>query len=232
MKKSLKILLALNTLWIAAIFVLNYFYQKNGFDFTLKCVCSGLFALLGLINLVYALKTRQKNAKFFVGMAAGLVLAMLGDVFIGYDFIIGAGTFALGHICFVIAYCFLQKPQLLDGIISGILFLGGGAFLLFSPLLTFDEPVFRVVCIVYALIISTMLGKAIGNFVKKRSLFTGTIALASALFFFSDLMLVLDWFVGRWNWTDHACMGTYYPALCFLALSMMIRCVPKKTHTS
>lgn len=228
MKKSQKIMLVLNVVFIAFVFVLNYFYQKNSFDFTLKCVCSGIFALLGLINLAYALITKQPNSQFFIRMAAGLVLAMLGDVLIGYDFIVGATTFALGHICFIIAYCFEQKIKLLDCGIGGILFLGGAAFLLFSPLLTFGEPIFRVVCIVYALIISTMLGKAIGNFVSKKSITTATIALASALFFFSDLMLVFDRFIGRWSWTDNACMGTYYPALCLLAFSMFIHCVSAK----
>ena len=218
-----KIMLAVNTVIIAAIFVMNYFYQSNGFDFTLKCICSGSFALLGIINLCYAFITKQKDKKFYVGMALGLILAFLGDVLIGYDFIVGAATFALGHVCFVIAYCFIQKLQKLDYVISGILFTGCLIFLLFCPLLTFDVAIFRVVCIVYALIISTMLGKALGNFIREKNLVNGTIAVASILFFFSDLMLVFDWFIGLWNWTDHACMGTYYPALCFLALAMFLK---------
>lgn len=222
MKKPNKIMLAVNFVFIAAIFILNYFYQLDGFDFTLKCVCSGGFALLGLVNLVYTLVTGQSNKKFYIGMSAGLLLAMLGDILIGYDFIIGAATFALGHVCFVIAYCFLQKMKALDYIISGVLFVAATAFLMFFPLLSFDEPVFRIVCIVYALIISTMLGKAVGNLIRQRNVLTATIATASALFFFSDLMLVFDWFIGLWSWTDHACMGTYYPALCFLALAMII----------
>ncbi|MBQ8392814.1 MAG: lysoplasmalogenase [Clostridia bacterium] len=225
MKKSQKLMLAVNLAVIATIFVLNFFYQSNGFDFTLKCVCSGLFALLGLINLGYTFKTKQPNTKFYIGMAAGLVLAFLGDYLIGKDFIVGAATFALGHICFVVAYCFIQKMQKLDYAITGTLFLGCLLFLLFCPLLTFEVAIFRIVCIVYALIISTMLGKAVGNFVRERTLVNGTIATASILFFFSDLMLVLDWFIGLWNWTDHACMGTYYPALCFLALSMCIKII-------
>ena len=53
MKKSQKIPLAVNLLIVSAILVLNYFYQSNGFDFTLKCVCSGLFALLGVINTLF-----------------------------------------------------------------------------------------------------------------------------------------------------------------------------------
>lgn len=222
MKTSHKIMLTVNLLVIATILVLNYFYQSNGFDFTLKCICSGLFATLGLANLGYALATRVGNTKFYVGMAAGLVFAFLGDYLIGYDFIVGAATFALGHVCFVIAYCLMQRMKALDYIISGGLFLGCAVFLVFCPLLTFDPPMFRFVCIAYALIISTMLGKAVGNFVRERNLVTGTISVASGLFFFSDLMLVFDWFIGLWSWTDHACMGTYYPALCGLALSMFL----------
>ena len=228
MKKTQKQMLVLNILVITGIFVLNYFYQKNNFDFTLKCICSGSFAILGVIDLIYALKTKTANTKFHIAMSAGLILAFLGDYLIAYDFIVGAATFALGHICFVIAYCFLQKMQKLDYIISGALFLGCLAFLLFFPLLKFDVPVFRIVCIVYALIISTMLGKAIGNFIREKNAVYGTVAIASALFFFSDLMLVLDWFIGLWSWTDHACMGTYYPALCLLAFSMCIRMLVKK----
>lgn len=224
-----KLMLAVNTVIIAAIFVMNYFYQSNGFDFTLKCICSGSFALLGIINLCYTFITKQKDKKFYVGMALGLILAFLGDVLIGYDFIVGAATFALGHVCFVIAYCFMQKMQKLDYLLSGVLFAGCLIFLLFCPLLNFEVAIFRVVCIVYALIISTMLGKALGNFVREKNLVNGTIAVASMLFFFSDLMLVFDWFIGLWNWTDHACMGTYYPALCFLALAMFLKTQkPKK----
>ena len=218
-----KIMLAVNAIAISAIFVMNYFYQSNGFDFTLKCVCSGSFALLGILNLCYAVATKQTGRRFYVLMCLGLFLAFLGDVLIKYDFIVGAATFALGHICFVVAYCFTQRMQKLDYVLSGVLFLGCLIFLLFCPLLNFEVAIFRIVCIVYALIISTMLGKAIGNFIREKNLVNGTVAFASILFFFSDLMLVFDWFIGLWSWTDHACMGTYYPALCFLALAMYLK---------
>ncbi len=227
MKITKKIMLAVNILIIGTIFVLNYFYQKNGFDFTLKCTCSGAFALLGLINLAFALITKKDNKPFFATMSLGLILAMLGDVFINENFILGAGTFALGHILFVIAYCFIERLNLRDVIISAIIFIPSAAFLLLSPLLHFDVPLFKWVCLVYALIISFMLGKSVANFSKNRNFFTGLIAFASFLFFFSDLMLVFDWFIGLWSWTDHACMGTYYPALSFLALSMAVKVFKK-----
>lgn len=210
-----------NLIVIGIIFVLNYFYQSNGFDFTLKCICSGGFALLGIINLAYACSTEKANTKYYLSMAVGLFLAMLGDVLIGRSFILGAATFALGHVFFVVAYCIDKKPNKLDVSLSAVIFLAALAFLLLCPLLSFEEPIFRIVCVVYALIISSMLGKALSNLIKERTFSNITIALGSALFFFSDLMLVFDWFIGLWSWTDNACMGTYYPALCLLAFSML-----------
>ena len=172
-----KIMLAVNAIIIFAIFVMNYFYQSNGFAFTLKCVCSGSFALLGILKLGYAIATKQRGKRFYALMSLGLLLAFLGDVLIGYDFMVGAATFAMGHVCFVVAYCFLRKMQKLDCTISGVLFLGCLIFLLFCPLLSFEVVIFRVVCIVYALIISTMLGKALGNFIREKNLVNSTIAL-------------------------------------------------------
>ncbi len=228
MKKQEKIMMGVNLIWIAVICVLNYVYQREGFDFTLKCVCSGLFVMLGLINCGYVWFTRRSDRRFGILMLLGLFFAFLGDVLIGYNFIVGAGIFALGHVCFVIAYGFLARFCRLDVLVSAVLFAGAAAFLLFSPLLTFDVPVFRIVCLVYALIISAMLGKAIGNAVRVKDSCTILLAAASALFFFSDLMLVFDWFIGLWDWTDHACMGTYYPALCLMAFAIFIGTRTKK----
>lgn len=218
-----KLMFIINIVFISGIFVLNYFYQSNNFNFTLKCICSGSFALLGIINLCYALRTKQDNRSFFIWMTLGLFLAFLGDVLIGYDFIVGAATFALGHICFIVAYCFLERFRKSDIVISMILFAGTLVFLLTCPLLGFEEAVFRAVCVLYGLIISVMLGKAAGNFVRNRNTVTLTIFIASVLFFFSDLMLVFDRFIGLWSWTDNACMATYYPALCLLALSVFLK---------
>ena len=100
--------LFLNILIIAAIFILNYFYQKNNFVFWLKCVCSAAFAVLGVINLGFALATARDDIGFFILMALALVFAMLGDVFLNKSFALGAGLFALGHIGFSTAYSFLR----------------------------------------------------------------------------------------------------------------------------
>ncbi len=212
-----------NILLIAANCVVNYFYQSNDNDFTLKCVGSALFVAIGVLNYIYAVKTLGKKDKFYKGMLIALVFCFLGDVFIHTSFVLGAGLFAVGHTFLVYIYCLVQKLTKQDVIISSVPFVGTAIFLLFFPLLRFDIPVFRYVCIAYAVIISLMLGKAIGNYLKDKSTLNLILATAGVLFFFSDVMLVFSWFIGLWSWTFPACMGTYYPALCLLAYSMYVK---------
>ena len=215
--------LFLNILIIAAIFILNYFYQKNNFVFWLKCICSAAFALLGIVNLLFAITTSQEAPEFFVLMSMALVFAMLGDVFINKSFAIGAGFFALGHVGFAIAYSFLQGFNPRDVIIVGVIFLATAAFLLFAPCVDFGSKKIKWICLSYSFIISVMLGKATANLICQVNAVNALISAGSLLFFFSDLMLVLNWFVGVGKWAANACMGTYYPALCILAFSMYFK---------
>ena len=41
-------------------------------------------------------------------------------------------------------------------------------------------------------------------------------------------MLVLGWFVKNIEWADNVCLGTYFPALTFLAFSMLLMSFCKK----
>lgn len=213
-----KVFLTINILLMIGIFIGNYFFITGG-GLELKTACSCGFVLMGLFNLVYAIRSKHKHLKFHVLLAVGLILAMLGDVYVGSRFILGAALFACGHIFYWIAQCFLVKLKWPDFLISAVLFAGAGAFVLFCPLLSFSNPVFRWVCFVYALIISLMAGKAISDFFRKPCAVTAILAIGSILFFISDLMLVFDWFIGLWSWTDEVCMATYYPAQCLLAFS-------------
>ena len=215
--------LFLNILIISAIFVLNYFYQKNNFVFSLKCICSAAFASLGIINLLFAIVESQEDPEFFVLMSVALVFAMLGDVFINKSFAMGAGFFALGHVGFAVAYSFFQGFGLFDVIIIGVIFSATAAFLLFAPYVDFGSKTNKWICLSYSFIISVMLGKATANLICQANAVNAIIAAGSFLFFFSDLMLVLNWFVRVGKWAGNACMGTYYPALCLLAFSMYFK---------
>lgn len=137
-------------------------------------------------------------------MTVGLFLCMLGDILLGKNFFAGAATFASGHICYFLGYCFLKKLHRIDFVIGGVIFAAAGCFLMFYPGLTFWGMYIRWVCLVYAFIISMMLGKAISNF------------------FFSDLMLALNWFAHIGKIAGKLCMVTYFPANWCLAVSLMV----------
>ena len=222
MNKAIKIMLVINILSIVTIFYHNYIYQSTGYKMELKVTCSVMFATLGITNFLFSIITKQSNLKFYIFMSIGLALACFGDYLILFDFVDGAISFALGHIAFVVAYCFLDNINKFDLLIGSGLFIACLIFLLYCASQTNVELAIKIVCIIYALIISIMVGKSIGNFIQDRNAATMTIALSSILFFFSDLMLVLGWFVKTLDWADDVCLATYYPALSFLAFSMLL----------
>ena len=214
------VVLGLNILMIVALCVINVFYQANDFNYTLKIIGSGCFVVQGLINFVYAMTIGASNKKFFLFMMAGLIFAMAGDIAINLNFVAGAGLFAVGHIWFVIAFCCIQRLNILEFAISIGTFLAVGAFLLFFPLLQFNPEAMRWVCIGYAAIISFMLGNAWANFIREPSVMHFIFAIGSLSFCVSDFMLMLNSFVGLWPWTRYVCMATYYPALSLFALGV------------
>lgn len=205
---------------VAAVCIVNYFYQAKGLPFSLKWKCSAVFAVLAVVNLIYLLVVGSCNMLFCSMMAAGALLAFCGDVLIHTEFIKGAAVFAAGHLCFAAAYYTLQKPRLLDFILGGVLFLCAAALLAFYPRFSFGGNEIKAACFAYALIISFMLGKAISCAVLSPSACTVLVAVGSLLFFISDAMLLFYCFTHGCRWANNACAATYYPAVCLLVMSM------------
>ncbi len=222
MKKSGNIIVFVNLAFFIVISILNFFYQKNGFAFPLKCACSTGFVLMGLANVMYVFKMNGIDKRFCILILTGFICAMLGDIFIVYNFIAGAAIFALGHVFFLFSYQRLKKYRKEDVCISAILYIVVVGFLLFFPRLNFSSPVLKIVCLIYAFIICNMLGKALGNLLSLKNIYAAGIAIGSILFFFSDLMLCLSKFTDCSKITSHLCMGTYYPSLCVLAFSIYL----------
>ena len=185
-----------------------------------KTIASLLFVLLGLVNVAYAVKTPARNRKFPAVMLSGLFFAMLGDVTLGKNFILGAALFALGHALYFAAFCTRTPFQRGDLLPSAIIFAGSAAFLLLYPQFDFGGAVMQAVCMVYALIISGMVGKAFSNLRRENNRTNAIIAVGSAMFYFSDLMLVLFYFADAPRIVDTLCLFTYYPGQCVLAHSL------------
>ena len=182
---------------------------------------SSIFVLMGIVNLFFAIKYRKRNLKFYFVMAIGLFLCMMGDAMLRVDFVIGAATFACGHISFLVSYYFLQKARKYDFIFGGILFALVGSFIAFCPLLVFTDSYMKWVSLAYALIISMMVGKAVSNYLADKTKPRLFMAIGSSMFFFSDFMLLCNWFMETGSITRKLCMITYFPALGVLALGML-----------
>lgn len=188
----------------------------------IKGVTSFMFVLIGVVNLVFVILNKNRSLKFPILMLMGLTFAMLGDIILNIKFIFGAALFALGHVFFFVSYCSLLKLDWKDLIYGAIIFVPAVLFITLAPIFNFGGMLMEVVCIVYAVIISCMVGKAISNLIKNKSVLNIVIVVGSCLFFFSDLMLLLHVFASFPHIIDILCLITYYPAECLLGYSILL----------
>ena len=216
--------LLINILLFVATAVCNIAYTINvcfGNNIvTLKAITSTLFVVIGIVN-IYAIKSLEGNIKFSAILLAGLTFAFLGDVMLEIHFIMGAILFAIGHIFYLISYTILSKLKWQDLLAGSIIFVPITLLILFAPFFTFDSILMQIVCVIYAIIISLMVGKSITNLIYKRTTLNILLMIGSLLFMFSDLILLLNKF-GTMNRIVGIvlCLGTYYPAQCVLAYSI------------
>lgn len=220
-EKNKKIGYIINAIFLGLIIIADICYMTiNCSSYITKTIASALFVFCGAFNFIYCLKiNKNKISLFAIFMLLGLIFAMLGDILLIDYFVIGAGLFGLGHVFFFVSYCFLCKVNWKDFVIGAGIFIL--AFLLIEIYPKFDFNGMKALVIVYALIISLMLGKAISNILLKENRVLNLIILIGAsLFFFSDLMLLFHIFGTGGLIFDILCLVTYYPAEFILAFSI------------
>lgn len=216
-----KLTLITNVILITLIWVGDMLYNTFGLLW-MKGVTSGIFLLLGIANLLFALKFEAGNLKFSILLVVGLLFAMLGDIILNVNFIAGAALFAVGHIFFLASYLMLEKFDWKDLLYGLAIFTPSVLFITLAPIFNFEGVLMEIICVVYALIISMMVGKALSNMIKTPSILHIFIFIGSVLFFISDLMLLLNKFAGLPRIVDVLCLATYYPAQAILALTPLL----------
>lgn len=202
-------------LLILAMACLFYYDYEGGL--ALKGITSGWFAALGAVNLVFVHQAACKGRSFAWLVVTALFLCMTADVLLGIDFMVGTLTFAVGHLFYFGAYCRLEPLRRRDlfpiaavGVVSLLCVLG-------TPFIQVDDPMLQGLLVGYALVISCMLGKAIGNLRYRYSRTRLLLVIGSGLFWFSDLMLALNMFGSGGRLTGILCMYTYWPGQSLLA---------------
>lgn len=214
-----KLFLVTNLVVFLAILIGDVLFIETG-SLLAKGLASACFVLLGGINLIYALKNKS-DKKFCIIMLIGLIFGMLGDILLEIEFITGAILFAIGHVIYFVAYCFLEKLHWADLVGGAIVFVSAALVILFVPIFDFGGNTMKILCLVYALFISLMLGKSAVNFFRNRNMLNVILLVGSILFFFSDLMLLINNFSNVMDYALILCLSTYYPAQTLLAFSLL-----------
>lgn len=185
-----------------------------------KIPASLCFLLLGGINTRFLLKRSRQHRSYALIMLAGLFFGFLADIVLQLHFLGGAAIFALGHICYVAAYCRLLAREHRDCLCCLGIILPSLALILFLPLLDFGTSFMQTVVMGYAVVISLMTGKAVSNYRRSPSSLTKCLLIGSILFFFSDFMLLFAFFTDIGRIANILCLNTYYPGQALLAASI------------
>lgn len=228
-----KIFLTLNIIFATLTVISDVFYALYG-GLWLKGVTSSGFVIIGIINLIYVMLTKGKDIKFAVFMLVGLVLSLIADIVLNIEFMIGAVIFALAHVVYIVAYSFICKINWKDFIPAVIIFVPSVFIVTLVPLFDFGGVLMEVICALYALVISCMVGKAISNYTRDKKVSNLLIIIGSALFFISDLMLLFDVFAEVSSSValifDTLCLATYWPAQIILAYSIFHKTLENKNE--
>ncbi len=188
-----------------------------------KAAASAAFLLLALFNVILALvrgKGGYPLCKYL--LLAGLALAFAGDIALEYEFIAGIALFAAGHVLLIGAFHALKPLGWRD--ILPTLLLAGGSVCLLVLLPAYDFGDLLAPVLVYAVVISAMLGKAAGVLLDRKldlamrlGVFGGAL-----LFFASDLFLTFANFTAFAFDFSVPCLVTYYLATYLLAVTVYL----------
>lgn len=213
-----RLIVLLNALFIVFTAFMCFIY-KNNYQLWLKALTASGFVAIGVVNLIHALLLKKTKGFPFLALL-GLALCMAGDIILFKNFILGAAVFVLGHVAYIVAYCSLKKVCVTDIIVTALTAAASLAFILLCPAFNFGGAVMTAVAVVYALVISVMLGKALSNLITKRSVLNLLVFVGSLLFFVSDIALAFNVFGGSPSWSNTLCLFTYFPGQCVIALSV------------
>ena len=217
----------LTALLSAVMIVLCVIYYQKGGNF-LKGACSSAFTLAGAINLIFCVVSKGKKLYFPFFTFLGLFLCAAGDVLLLRHFMLGAALFVCGHLLYVIAYCTLEKPSVKDIPFIAAVALISLCVVTLVPSFNYGSGLLEAVAVIYASVISFMLGKVLSNLVRKRNCVNAAIALGSLLFFASDIALAFNIFGGSPAWANPMCLVTYFPGQLLIAWSICIYGISKK----
>ena len=239
MFRILFIIAALAEIPLVAWFLKIYWPNRNIHTMTRKILCSSVFVLCGL----FAIKATGNNTLYADYMLWGLVLGMIGDIFLhsikgsNVSFAIGVVSFLAGHIFYIMA---LQRAIYTTGFSKGA-FVWYEILIIVALLIvtvtycimtgTFKRKgIMAYGVVVYGVVLSVMFAKALRYVIGEIAYGTNdnmvmvavTVGLGALLFAASDISLGLILSSDKPRVRGHRIFNiiTYYAAQVLLAASI------------
>lgn len=159
---------------------------------------------------------------YTAGLTVGLVLCLVGDVMLMFPdnkraFLIGLIFFLLGHVAYTITFALYTSFAGKDYITAGVLLVIGLAlFIYLLPNLgSMKGPV-----ILYILVISVMVNRAIAAFDSESFSYAQAMIIAAGaiLFYVSDVILAVSRFGKPWKY-NRISLAFYYAGQYLIAIS-------------
>ena len=215
------------TVVYALVLILYFFTETSGkmkYRAPNKVALALMFFIFGCV--MFSIKDQFDLLSYHSILMAGLFLAMMGDIFLLFDFNRGGDFFLAGNVCFIIYEMSVLKD-------NGIEFKSYWWFFLLSLILivayyflftklgnVFKMGKMKYPMLLYLSSITThgLMGVAVMVFVPELLL----LGLGSLLFFISDLILTLDRFVLKSKWSLRANSAFYFTGMLLIVLSMAL----------
>lgn len=180
-----------------------------------------LFKPLTTALVITAAFASTTTASFYgMAVAVGLVFCMLGDIALmgsgDRAFMAGLGSFLIGHLMFVAAFLSgLRK------IAPGAHALVGAVFGLAGLVILMPRAgKLRLPVLAYIMVLLAMWLAADARFTQFVDGPSRLALLGASVFIASDSLLAWDRFVGRLPLAQPLILGTYYPAIMLIAMSV------------
>jgi uncharacterized membrane protein YhhN len=192
--------------------------KKKKYVYILKPI-STLLVIVALL-LSFCEPTQKTSYSFLILM--GLLFSFGGDIALMFQqkrryFALGLVLFLLAHIVYTIVFSLFDRFSTYD-IISGIILLAV-AFAIYT-LIKSNLGTLRISVMVYIIVISVMVNRAISTFDSSILDFLQAVMIASGalLFYISDIILAADRYWKRWKY-NRISLAFYYIGQFLIALS-------------
>lgn len=213
---------------VYALALLTYFFTETSGKMYLrapnKCLLALMFFVFGCV--VFTSSDKFSLLSYHGLFMAGLFLAMMGDIFLLFDFNRGGDFFLCGNVCFAIYHMSLLKDHGYGignywWLILIAMVLVGLYYFLFTKFPNvFKAGAFKNPFILYlaSITLHGMMGIAVMIFVPELFL----LGFGSVLFFISDLLLTVNTFVYRNKWVLRSNSAFYFTGMLLIVLSMVL----------